>query len=398
MRPDRAAPGASAELGERGRRCVRELVGVVAGSPVAAVMSALLLTGSHARGEATVGEDSDLDVYVITERRIGRRRLAAFFQHLARTAPGAAERFRVDLHVLSRSDLPSLPPVIRYFDLQRDAKVLVGVDVRDALAPMAPGDLPTYEGLRRMLNAVFFFLERDAARRADGPSRVAYLYAEAAHAFAIPVGTYRAGLEATLEALAGSPYGRLLAARIVDHAGKFRSAQVRPAACSADARDWRTALLDFAAMIDLYAECAYGIAPRAPLHDVLRGISRRSLAPYVAWRFRQAFGAGIGDDGPAARALAGAYHVVANAALAGRGALSGLPAAPALTIDPSLKIYWLGRLLLERIANAGPAYADHAVLAADVEHYRRRFLTHFLSGPDARTVVEFGRDAAGVTP
>lgn len=357
-------------------------------------MTALLLTGSHARGEAAAGESSDLDVYLITERKIGRRRLSAFFLHLARTAHGAAERFRVDLHVLSRADLPALPPVIRYFDLQRDAQVLVGVDVRDALAPMTPGDLPTYEGLRRMLNAVFFFLEKDAARRYDGPAPVSYLYAEAAHAFAIPVGTYRAGLEATLAALACSPYGRLLAARIVDHAGKFRSAQVRGAPSVTDAPvvadEWRTALLDFAAMIDLYAECAYGVSTEAHVHDVLREISRRSLAPYVAWRLRHAFGAAVGRDGPVARGLAGAYHVVANAALARSRVLAGLPAASAPTIDPSLKIYWLGRLLLERVAAAGPMYADDAALATDVERYRQRFLTHFLSGPDARTVIEFG--------
>jgi len=392
VRPDRSSPAARAELGERARRCVDVLVAAVADSPLASVMTALLLTGSHARGEATVGEGSDLDVYLITGRKIGRRRLSAFFLHLARTAYGAAERFRVDLHVLSRADLPALPPVIRYFDLQRDAQVLVGVDVRAALASMTPGDLPTYEGLRRMLNAVFFFFEKDAARRYDGPAPVSYLYAEAAHAFAIPVGTYRAGLETTLEALASSPYGRLLAARVVDHAGKFRSAQVRGAAPGAAvvADQWRTALLDFAAMIDLYAECAYGVAPRAPLRDVLRGISRRSLAPYVAWRLRHALGAGIGAEGPVARGLAGAYHVVANAALAGGGALAGLPAATAPTIDPSLKIYWLGRLLLERVAAAGPMYVDDAALAADVERYRQRFLTHFLSGPDARTVVEFG--------
>jgi hypothetical protein len=66
-----------------------------------------------------------------------------------------------------------------------------------------------------------------------------------------------------------------------------------------------------------------------------------------------------------------------------------------MTIDPSLKIYWLGRLLLERVADAGPSYADQSGLATEVDRYRHRFLTHFLSGSDARTVVDFGHDAAG---
>ncbi len=375
------------------RRQVEVLLRALRTSPLAGATASVLLTGSHARGEASDAADrpgkraSDLDVYVITTGRAARRRLFDFHRHLARVAGREAEPFEVDLHVLTRSSLQRLPPVIRYFDLRRDAKVLAGVDVRSELTCISAADLPKYEGLRRMLNAIFFF---EKAGRTDADAHpLAYLYAEAAHAFAIPVGTYRAGVSATLAALATSPYGPLLATRIVDYAAKFRC----PARANAE-RAWGTTLHDFVTMIDLYAEGAYAVRLGDSVEAVLHRIARENLAPYVAWWLRLTTGATIAPSGSLARLLGRAYHAAADLKWQARGEGAGVPAARAFAVDPSLKIYWSGRMLLERAAEAGPAYARDPSLAADVERFRRQFLSHFLRGPDTRTVFRFGPTAA----
>ena len=151
-------------------------------------------------------------------------------------------------------------------------------------------------------------------------------------------------------------------------------------------------------MIDLYAECAYGITAGDSDSAMLRGISRSALAPYIAWRLHCALGLDIDKNGLFARFLARLYQVAANVGLRMRQERFELPSGSDLAVDPGLKIYWLGRLLLERVAHAGPSYLEDSALAADVERFRSVFAAYFMKGPDTRMALRFGNFAADANP
>ncbi len=382
----------------------------LASTGLATSIASVLLAGSHARGRAIVPVPmdrparaaSDFDLYIVTRERVARRRLEAFLDELGGQAARNRERFRVDLHLLSLAELRRVPPVIRYVDLRAHGKVLAGEDVRGEMPALSAADLPAYEGLRRMLNAVFFFFER-AAAGAPVSDLVSYLYGEAASAFAIAVGAHGQEPSAVVQAVEHSRFSGPLESRIPSYAARLSSGlSVRWGRRKQDAEpaadDWETALRDYVAMIDIYAECTWGCRPcegNQPDGDAaaLRLIARDALAPYVRWSLRQRVGVDLASDGTLLRLAGGLYQVLTNVPVFLRARNRGWPAASDLTVHHGLKIYWSGRRLLEEVAAAGPGFASEPETSQDVERFMRRFEAHFLRDSRSRTVLEFGTDS-----
>jgi hypothetical protein len=382
-----------------------EFVSVLASSRFRDSIVSLLLAGSCARGVASVTLRqgcapemvSDFDVYVITRRRLPRPMFREFIRELADQAARSRHRFRVDLHVLARGSLRRIPPVIRYLDLRRHGKLLAGEDVMGEIPAITAGDLPHYEGFRRMLNAVFFFFERAAAGESEA-DLLAYLYTEAASAFAIGAGVYGESPAAVLAALEGSCFGRLL--RDASRASKISAAW----AWKWDGerrgmvwlQDWETSLRDYVTMIDIYAECAWGctLSQRntSDRDDIdataLRIIAREAFPPYARWAIRQWTGIDSARDGIGARFAASVFQIFGNVPVLALGRNRGLPAGSSLAIHHGLKIYWTGRRLLEQVASRGRDFND-APEGAAVAHFMQLFERYFFSDPRTRTVIQF---------
>lgn len=390
---------------------LNEFARTLESSTLAGSIVSVVLAGSYARGDAAVSvragcharATSDFDVYIITRRRISSLVFGAFIGELAVMAARSSERFRVDLHALSLAELRSVPPVIRYVDLRMHGKLLAGEDVQHEMPMLSTNDLPAYEGFRRMVNGVFFFFEKAADGEPDC-DLLAYLYAEAASAFAIAVGAHARGLAAILPAIENSRFGSRLRSEVHSFADKLSSAWAWRWGyqCTAPRLHvWETALRDYVTMIDVYAECTWGcrLSNRNPMDSALesdagalRAIAREALAPYARWAIRRWTGIDFACDGVPMRLTSSLYQVLTNVPAVMGSRNAGLPAASDPRVHHGLKIYWAGRNLLERVSSLGRGFASKPEVATDVERFMRRFENYFLGDARIRTIIEFGRN------
>lgn len=387
------------------QRILDEFIETLKSTTLAGSMLSLILSGSNARTEALSPPArhafNDFDFYLITPTRTPPMVFRAFVEELKKKAARSAHRYRVDLHVPSLAELRNALPVIRYVDLRMHGRVLAGRDVLCEMPAFGPSDLPVFEGFRRMLNAVFFFFER-AEYPEPEEGLLAYLYTEAASAFAIGAGAHGKGCPAILDAIEVSPFGLALRSQVDDFAGKFSSSWSKrwggPSSAASSLPDWTTALRDYGSMIDIYADCSWGCHLSRSNPDgrpdreaaALRTISRKALAPYAHWAIRQKTGIEASPEGLTARLAAGIYQAATNVPVFLTTRNRGWPLASDLAVHHGLKIYWAGRQLLERVAGAGPGFSSTPGVTQDVRHFVQTFRSYFLRDPRTRSTLVFG--------
>ncbi|MDP6410632.1 MAG: glycosyltransferase family 1 protein [Planctomycetota bacterium] len=108
-----------------------------------------LVTGSAARGELAVEQGaegtllrSDVELYLVADdAERARAALDPALAAIERRYVARWPRFHVDVSYLRPADLPRLEPWIRHFELQRNARVLCGEDLRPSLPETTLADL-----------------------------------------------------------------------------------------------------------------------------------------------------------------------------------------------------------------------------------------------------------------
>lgn len=138
----------------------------------------IILAGGYGRGEGGVkitGKNveliNDFDVYTITEEKISDERLnkaankatqeygykKVDFKRFVRK--NFSNMFYVDLKCIPIKKLEKLPPMIRYYDIKNNSRIIYGKDYRKLIPDYKPSDIPFGEKLRMLLNRATHLLQ-----------------------------------------------------------------------------------------------------------------------------------------------------------------------------------------------------------------------------------------------
>jgi len=139
----------------------------------------IILAGGFGKGEGGIRIRpnkkieliNDFDVYIITNNVISEKRLnetankvtkeygynAVDFKRFNRKK--FSNMFYVDLKCIPLKKLNKLPPMLRYYDIRNNSKVIWGKDYRNLIPNYKVSDLPLGEGLRLLLNRATHLLQ-----------------------------------------------------------------------------------------------------------------------------------------------------------------------------------------------------------------------------------------------
>jgi len=153
---------------------VKELVDQVPG------IQSVLLGGGFGRGEGSVEildsepvPVNDFELFVITDQKVDEATVNKVASAATAALPVSRKKghsfatfdrdvfsdtLYVDLKILTRQDLSSLLPMIRYYELKHASTVLWGEDVTVLIPDHSIEDLPLAEGLRVLLNRLSLVL------------------------------------------------------------------------------------------------------------------------------------------------------------------------------------------------------------------------------------------------